>query len=427
MAEKILSPSRFLSGSVSLPGDKSISHRALLLAGIASGESSISGISTSQDVLSTLSCLRKLGVKIKRSKTNVVVQGVGREGLTQPKSKLDAGNSGTTMRLLTGLLSAQTFTSTIDGDESLRKRPMRRIIDPLEQMGAQIESNNYRAPLKIIGRALRAIDYASPIASAQVKSAIILAGLYARGITRITERSPSRDHTERMLGEFGVKAQYSMGGAGVKGPADLQACDIDIPRDISAAAFFLVAACLLPDSEIEITNVGINLTRIGILDALSSMGARIKKSREQIVNNEPRTDLIAKSSSLHPTTLQGSIISNIIDEIPILSIAATQAEGTTIIRDAQELRVKESDRIKAIVSNLKKMNANVKESKDGLLITGPTPLTGATIDSFGDHRIAMSFAIAGLIADGKTIIKNAECVDISFPGFFDILDEIRND
>ncbi|MBD3385210.1 3-phosphoshikimate 1-carboxyvinyltransferase [candidate division KSB1 bacterium] len=427
MAEKTLSPSRFLSGTVSLPGDKSISHRALLLAGIASGESCISGISTSEDVLSTISCLRKLGVKIKRSKTDVVVQGVGREGLKQPRSKLDAGNSGTTMRLLTGILSAQTFISTIDGDESLRKRPMRRIIDPLEQMGAQIENNNYRAPLKIIGRPLRAIDYASPIASAQVKSAIILAGLYARGITRVTERSASRDHTERMLGEFGVKAQYSMGGAGVKGPADLQACDIDIPRDISAAAFFLVAACLLPDSEIEITNVGTNPTRIGVLDALSSMGARIKKSREKVINNEPRTDLIAKSSSLHQTTLQGSIISNIIDEIPILSIAATQAEGTTIIRDAQELRVKESDRIKAIVSNLKKMNANVKESKDGLLITGPTPLTGATIDSYGDHRIAMSFAIAGLIADGKTVIKGAECVDISFPGFFDILDEIRND
>lgn len=427
MADTTISSTNVLSGEAFVPGDKSISHRALLLASIAEGESKIKGVSVSQDVQSTISCLRKLGVSIRRNKTNVTIQGKGREGLSQPKSVLNAANSGTTMRLMTGILSAQEFTSQIDGDESLRKRPMRRIIDPLEQMGAQIESHNYRAPLKIIGRRLRAIDYASPVASAQVKSAIILAGLYARGITRVTERSASRDHTERMLGEFGVKAQYSMGGAGVRGPAHLKACDIDIPKDISAAAFFLVAACLIPDSEIEIKNVGINPTRIGILDALSSMGARIKRINEQMINNEPRADLVAKFSSLHATTLQGSIIPNIIDEIPILSIAATQANGTTIVRDAKELRIKESDRIKAIANNLKKMNAKVKESKDGLLITGPTELSGATIDSYGDHRIAMSFAIAGLIAKGETVIQNPDCVEISFPDFFETINEIRND
>jgi 3-phosphoshikimate 1-carboxyvinyltransferase len=427
MSEKTIYPIPSIQGTVSVPGDKSISHRALILCSLAEGESRIHGLSEARDVESTKKCLRALGVDIKKRKELTTVTGRGKYGYTEPKSPLNAGNSGTTMRLLAGILAAQPFSSVLDGDASLRKRPMRRIIDPLEQMGAQIESEQHKAPLRIRGGALHAIDYNSSIASAQVKSCIILAGLYAQGITRVTERSPSRDHTERMLGLFGVKAQFSMAGAGVLGPASLHACELDIPGDISAAAFFLVAGCLLPDSFITLPNVGVNLTRTGILDALASMGARIQQSNHREVDNEPRADLIASTSSLNATTLSGSMIPAIIDELPILAVAATQAEGTTIVRDAEELRVKETDRLEGICSNLKKMGASVKETKDGFQITGPTPLKGATLDSYGDHRIAMSFAIAGLLADGETVIQNSECVDISFPHFFETLDSIRAD
>ncbi len=423
--DKIIHAVSSLKGSITVPGDKSISHRSLIFSAIANGTTTIQGLSGARDVLSTWECMKALGVSIKRSKESVVVKGKGKLGLKQPKKVLDAGNSGTTIRLVTGILAAQPFTSTIDGDDSLRSRPMRRIIEPLENMGAHIESNNYKAPLTIHGGTLHAIDYATTVASAQVKSCILLAGLYAKGSTRVTEPAQSRDHTERMLELFGVKAMATRSGACVQGPADLHAVElIDVPGDLSAAAFFLVAACLVPEAKIIIANVGVNPSRIGILDALTAMGARIERSESSNLNNEPRCTLQASSTRLQAANFGGSMIPAIIDEIPVLAVAATQANGTTVIRDAGELRVKESDRLAAVAANLQAMGAQVKETKDGLMVHGPTPLHGALVDSFGDHRIAMSFAVAGLIAQGETTIRNCDCVDISFPGFFELLDQV---
>jgi len=427
MADITLQPVPHLHGKVNLPGDKSISHRALLLSAIADGESRITGLSIADDVQSTISCLKKLGVKINKAKDGVIVHGVGMHGLQPPSKKLDAGNSGTTIRLLSGILAGQDFSTTIDGDESLRKRPMRRIIEPLELMGARIESEANRAPLTIIGNPLRAIDFASPVASAQVKSCILLAGLYARGVTRVTEPFLSRDHTERMLMEMGVKIHSSGAITAVKGPASLTARDIDIPVDISAAAFFLIAAALTPDSEIHMDNVGVNPTRTGILDALASMGANFEILSEPEQNNEQRAGIIMRTSKLNGTTLGGAMIPRIIDEIPVLAIAATQANGVTTIKDAGELRVKESDRLTGVAENLTRMGAKVREQKDGLVITGPTPLHGAEIDSHGDHRLAMAFSVAALVAEGETVIKNIDCVGISFPGFFETLETMTRD
>lgn len=427
MADILIKPARALEGIITVPGDKSISHRALILAAMADGESSIYGLSDARDVASTRRCLQDLGIKISVTKKRVIVHGKGKYGFQKAKKILDAGNSGTSIRLLSGVVAAQPFVTTITGDESLRLRPMRRIIEPLEQMGAQIESDGYKAPLVIHGGTLHSIDYAVTIASAQVKSCILLAGLYANGTTRVTEPSPSRDHTERMLEAFGVKAQFSQGGAGVKGPAELHACDIYVPGDLSSAAFFLVAASLLPASEITIGQVSTNPTRMGIHDALLAMGASIQKSPDTLLQGEPRADLTARSSRLHAATLAGSMIPRIIDEIPVLAVAATQAHGTTVIRDAGELRLKESDRITAITRNLAAMGANVRETKDGLVINGPTPLRGAEIESFQDHRIAMAFTIAGLIAEGETLIKDGDCTGISFPAFYELVDQVRRD
>ncbi len=428
MSDILVKPARTVQGTFSVPGDKSISHRALILSAMAEGKSKITGLSDARDVASTRRCLENLGVKISSLKGGIVaVAGKGKYGFRAAKGPLDAGNSGSTIRLLSGVVAAQPFTTTITGDESLCRRPMRRIIEPLERMGAHIESSVYKAPLVIRGGALRSIDYASTIASAQVKSCILLAGLYANGTTRVTEPSPSRDHTERMLEAFGVKAHFSQSGAGVQGPATLQACDIDVPGDLSSASFFLVAASLLADSEITIEQVSVNPTRMGIYDALSAMGAMIQTSPAVTFQGEPRADLSVRSARLHSAALGGSMIPRIIDEIPVLAVAATQAQGTTVIRDAGELRLKESDRLTAICKNLQAMGANVRETKDGMIITGPTSLHGAEIESYDDHRIAMAFAIAGLIATGETLIKNGSCTEISFPGFFDLLDRIRHD
>lgn len=427
MANKVLHPIGSLHGTVELPGDKSISHRALILGSIADDTCRVTGLSTAADVQSTAACMRALGVKINKAKDGVIVHGVGMNGLQEPKKKLDAGNSGTTIRLLSGVLAAQHFTSKMTGDESLQKRPMRRIIEPLELMGAQIDSKDYKAPLTIRGATLRAIDFASPIASAQVKSCILLAGLFARGVTRVTEPYHSRDHTELMMDDMGANIRSSGAMAAVVGPTTLHACDIDVPADISAAAFFLVAGALLPDSELMMQNVGTNLSRTGILDALTSMGANFELTNQTTKNNEPRADITVRSSTLTATTLGGAMIPRIIDEIPILAVAATQANGVTTIKDAHELRVKESDRLSALAENLDKMGAKVREKDDGLVITGPTPLRGASINSYGDHRIAMAFSIAALIAEGETTIENAECVDVSFPTFYDILEAVSRD
>jgi 3-phosphoshikimate 1-carboxyvinyltransferase len=427
MINRIVKPAARLMGTAWVPGDKSISHRALILSAIAVGESEITGLSDAADVRSTQRCLEGLGVSIDTVENKVVVHGKGRSGLSVPTKLLDAGNSGTTIRMLAGILAAQDFVSTIDGDASLRNRPMRRIIEPLGKMGARIESASQKPPLTIHGTALHAINYASPIASAQIKSCVLLAGLYAKGTSRVTEPAPSRDHTERMLNEFGVPVKYWPGGAELVGPANLHCCNIDVPGDISAAAYLLVAASLLPESGIEIQNVGINPLRRGIVDVLASMGASVLQRDAREVNNEPRATLIPTHGRLNGVSLGGAIIPQIIDEIPILAIAATQAKGTTTIRDASELRVKESDRITAVCENLRRMGAKASETKDGMIITGPTRLRGAEIESFGDHRIAMSFAVAGLIAEGETSIMDAECVTISFPNFFDLLESIRRD
>jgi len=426
MSDRLLRPVPAIRGSITLPGDKSISHRALMFSAIATGLSTITGLAAAEDVQNTLLCLKKLGVGIKKQKGKIIVTGAGMYGLQRPQKVLDAGNSGTTMRLLSGILAAQDFTSTIDGDASLRKRPMRRIIEPLENMGARIDSQDFKAPLTIHGGTLRAIDYASSVASAQVKSCILLAGSYARGFTRVTEPAVSRDHTERMLQEFGANIRHKEGMAGIKGPIQLKSAELDVPGDISAAAFFIVGACLLPDSEIELLNVGVNPTRTGILDALAHMGAFIKQDDVELRSNEPRARLIVTSKKLHGATFGGLLIPRIIDEIPILAVAATQAEGVTTIRDAGELRMKESDRIMTIVENLKRMGANIRETRDGMIIQGPTRLAGAEIESYGDHRIVMSFSIAGLIADGETLIRDVDCVNTSFPGFFELVDKISH-
>ncbi len=427
MSSITIIPCTSLKGNFSLPGDKSISHRALLFSAMANGECIVTGLSNAEDVENTKKCLKQLGVKFQKRGNKTTVHGVGVTGFQNPVKPLYAGNSGTTIRLMSGLLAAQDFTAKIDGDESLRTRPMRRIIEPLELMGAQVDSESHKAPLKVYGSKLHAIDYASPIASAQVKSCILVAGLAAKGLTRVTEPMQSRDHTERMLEVFGVKVHSSVGMAAVLGPGDLQATDIDVPADISAAAFFLAGACLLPGSEIEIENVGINTTRTGVLDAFISMGALINKTEKSELNNEPRATLSTSCNGLHSTQLGGSMIPRIIDEVPIIAIAASQAHGITVIRDAGELRFKESDRIETITSNLRNMGAKIRDTKDGMVIEGPVKLKGAEIDSKGDHRIAMAFSIAGLIAEGETIINDIDCVNTSFPGFFEKLERLRCD
>lgn len=427
MAEKKIGSTRRLTGSIHVPGDKSISHRALLLAAIAEGDSEIHGLSAAQDVASTRKCLQDLGISIESKSGLVRVQGQGKYGLSAPLHGLDAGNSGTTIRLLTGILAAQKFTSVIDGDASLRARPMGRIIEPLGRMGAIISAQGNKAPLTIQGTRLKALQYDSPIASAQVKSCILLAGLYASGLTIVKEPTLSRDHTERMLKEFGVCVTCAVAGIGINGPVKLKGSRIHVPGDISAAAFFLIAGSLVPNSEIEICAVGVNPTRTGIASALTEMGGDLQIKNQITLNNEPRADLLVRSRQLQAIAIGGAMIPKIIDEIPILAVAATQASGTTLIRDAKELRVKETDRIHSLVTNLQRMGAQVEEFDDGLAVTGPTPLHGAILDSFHDHRIAMAFAVAALIAEGETVIQNSECVDISFPGFYELLASIRND
>ncbi|MDZ7722343.1 MAG: 3-phosphoshikimate 1-carboxyvinyltransferase [candidate division KSB1 bacterium] len=427
MSERRIKPVSRVDGNIRVPGDKSISHRALIFNAIAKGESRITGLLNSADVKSTENCLKQLGVSIEDHENGKKIIGRGIEGLEQPSEPLNAGNSGTTIRLLSGVLASLPFVTEITGDESLINRPMRRIIEPLEQMYATVESDNYRAPLKIRGGHLNAIDYSTRISSAQVKSCILLAGLSAKGMTQITEPYRSRDHSERMLSDMQVTIKQTQTIVAIKGPTVPVACDIDVPGDISAAAFFIAAAALLPDSELLLENVGINPARTGVLDALSAMGAQFQYKNQVEINREPRADIRVISSKLNSTHISGPMIPSIIDEIPILAVAATQAHGTTTIRDAGELRVKESDRISALVDNLKRMGADVREKKDGLVIKGPVQLKGAEIDSYKDHRIAMAFSIAGLIAKGETVIKDTDCVSVSFPDFYEKLEHLTRD
>ena len=408
-----------LKGTLTVPGDKSISHRAVMFGSLARGTTRISHFLEGADCLSTISCFRKMGIEIDRNKDEILVHGRGLHGLTAPTEILDVGNSGTTTRLISGILAGQTFTSELDGDDSIRTRPMKRIMTPLTSMGADITSrlDNGCAPLIIHGRPLHAAHYDSPVASAQVKSCVLLAGMYADGITSVTEPFLSRNHTEIMLNYFGAEITSEETTASIRPEPVLEGRDIQVPGDISSAAYFIAAGLLTPGSEILLKNVGINPTRAGILKVCMDMGADITLLNES-TEGEPTADLLIRTSSLKGTTIEGSIIPTLIDEIPMIAVMAAFAEGTTIIRDAQELKVKESDRIAVMVDNLRRMGADIEGTDDGMIIHGGRPLHGAVIDSHLDHRIAMSFAVAGTICDGTVDILNGECVNISYPEFY---------
>ena len=411
-----------LHGEVTIPGDKSISHRSVMFGSIAKGETEITNFLQGADCLSTISCFRAMGIEIENDGNRVLVHGKGLHGLTKPNHVLDCGNSGTTTRLISGILSAQNFDVTLTGDASIQKRPMKRIMDPLSLMGADIRSINENgcAPLAISGRPLHGIHYQSPVASAQVKSAILLAGLYADGETRVTEPYVSRNHSELMLSHFGADVHTEDTTAVIRPVKELYGQKIEVPGDISSAAFFLAAGLLIPDSEILIRNVGINPTRDGILRICKDMGADITLLNEK-TSGEPTADLLVRSSILHGTVIGGSVIPTLIDELPMIAAMACFADGETIIKDASELKVKESNRIAVMVENLSAMGADVEETEDGMIIRGGKPLHGAVIDSHLDHRIAMTFAITGCMAEGETEILGAECVNISYPGFYDDL------
>ncbi|MEK6223486.1 MAG: 3-phosphoshikimate 1-carboxyvinyltransferase [Thermodesulfobacteriales bacterium] len=423
----IIGSSKPLKGEIAPPGDKSISHRSLMLGSLATGTTLVRDFLISDDTLSTANAMRALGASIEISGTQVLVKGKGLQGLKEPDKIINCGNSGTTTRLLIGLLSPQQFTSTLTGDKYLQARPMKRVVVPLAQMGAKINGNeeDNKLPLTIIGSNLKGISYELPVASAQVKSAILLAGLYAEGETEVIEPEPSRDHTERMLSYLGVPIKKNGHSIKINKVSKINPGEIIVPSDISSAAFFIVAALITPGSEVLIKNVGINPLRTGIIDILKNMGGDIEIINERDVNGEPIGDILARSSNLHATEISGDVIPKAIDELPLVAVAASFAEGTTLIKDAKELRVKETDRIHAMATELGKLGAEVEEFEDGMSIIGTQALTGATCSSWGDHRIAMSIAIAALRAKGETEIIEADCVSVSYPGFFEVIDELR--
>ena len=420
-----LNPVSSLSGTVCVPGDKSISHRAVMLGALANGKTTVSGFLNGADCLSTISCFEKLGIKTEISGTDVCVYGHGMHGLTAPKETLYTGNSGTTTRLISGILAAQNFTSVIDGDSSIRRRPMGHIKKPLEMMGAKIDGDF--CPITIHGRPLNSIDYTLPVASAQLKSAIILAALYASSPTLIHEPTPSRDHTELMLSDMGAPIKNVGGEIWVHPCENLNAIHVDVPADISSAAFFMVGACITKNSDILIKNVGINHTRSGIIDALCDMGANISLVNMRHFGSEPVADIRVRSSKLRGIKIGGKIIPRLIDELPVLAVAAAFASGETVIYGAEQLKVKESDRIKTVADELKKANVCVTPTDDGMIINGSADdVCGASFSSYGDHRIAMSMAVLSLAAKGDSKIDDPKTVDISFPGFFETLKSICN-
>jgi 3-phosphoshikimate 1-carboxyvinyltransferase len=426
----IIEPATSLRGATAVPGDKSISHRSVMFGALAEGVTHVTGFLPGADCLSTVNCFRKLGVTVEQvSATELKVHGVGLYGLQEPGDVLDVGNSGTTMRLLLGILAGQPFHATLTGDASIRRRPMGRVTVPLREMGAKIDGREEGrlAPLSVRGGGLKAIRYDSPVASAQIKSAVLLAGLFADGKTSVREPEPSRDHTERMLRAFGVDVQERDGLITVTGGSRLTATAIEVPGDISSAAFLLVAAAILPGSDVTIRGVGVNPTRTGILDVLREMGAEIELLKERESGGEPIADIRVQGGELRAVTVGGATIPRLIDEIPVLAVAATQAVGVTEIRDAKELKVKESNRIATTAAELRKFGAKVEELEDGLRIIGRTPLSGgAVIETYHDHRIAMAMAVAALAADGPTTIRDWEAVDVSFPGFELLLQNLRS-
>ena len=409
-----------LKGTLTVPGDKSISHRAIMFGSLSEGTTTIHGFLKGADCLSTIDCFRKMGISIEEKDETIYVHGKGLHGLSKPEETLDVGNSGTTTRLISGILAGQDFDTVLSGDASLNSRPMGRIMKPLSMMGADVISinNNGCAPLSIKGHTLNAIHYDSPVASAQVKSCVLFAGLYADGKTSVTEPFLSRNHSELMLSSFGASVQTCGTTATIEPEPVLTAQKVEVPGDISSAAFFIAAGLLIPGSELLIKNVGINPTRDGILRVCRQMGANLELLNTRTQCGEPVADILVKHSELNGTVIEGDLIPTLIDELPVIAVMAACANGETIIRNAEELKVKESNRLEIIVHHLSEMGCDITGTEDGMIIRGGKPLHGAVLDSHLDHRIAMSFAVAGLVADGETEITNADCVNISYPGFY---------
>lgn len=418
-----------LQGSITIPGDKSISHRAVMFGSMANGTSRITNFLPGEDCLSTIACFRQMGVQIEQEGTSVVVHGSGIDGLVEPKNLLDVGNSGTTFRLMMGVLAGRSFFSVLEGDESIAKRPMNRVSIPLKEMGALIDGRHdgTYAPISIRGGKLNGIDYSSPVASAQVKSAILLAGLQASGTTSVTETHRSRNHTENMLESFGVTVDRDGLTVSVEGGQELQATDVEVPGDISSAAFFLVAGAIVPGSTVTLLNVGVNHTRSGIIDVLEQMGANLTIKNRRVINKEEVADLTIETSELTGITIEGEMIPRLIDEIPVIALLATKAKGKTVIKDAEELKVKETNRIDAVVNALSKLGASIKGTNDGMIIEGTEKLHGAKLSSHGDHRIGMMLAVAGCITDSTLEIENAEAIKVSYPDFFEHMKQLRVD
>ena len=416
-----------IRGEVTIPGDKSISHRAVMFGSLAEGATEVTGFLRGADCLSTIDCFRRLGISIEDKDERILIHGKGLHGLSAPAQILDAGNSGTTTRLISGILSGQAFETTLTGDASIQKRPMERIIEPLSQMGASITSlsGNGCAPLRIQGRPLHGIHYTTNVASAQVKSSILLAGLYADAPTSVTEPALSRNHSELMLHFFGADVKSEGTTATIQPEPKLIGQKVQVPGDISSAAYFIAAGCITPDSELLIQNVGTNPTRDGILHVCKMMNADVTLLNENMDSGEPTADLLVRTSSLQGCTIEGDLIPTLIDELPVIAVMACFAEGTTVIRNAAELKVKESDRIAVMTENLTAMGAKVTATDDGMIIEGGHTLHGAVVDSHLDHRIAMSFAVAALNADGETEILGADCVNISYPAFYRDLQKIQ--
>ena len=431
MSVRTIAPTRGLKGEVTIPGDKSISHRSIMLGSIALGTTEITHFLEGADCLSTIDCFRKMGVEIERKPSSILVHGKGLRGLTAPASTLNVGNSGTTTRLISGILSGQNFATTLSGDDSLNSRPMKRIMTPLNTMGAHIRSlnDNGCAPLHIRPGALHGIHYQSPVASAQVKSAVLLAGLYADSPTSVTEPALSRNHTELMLQGFGAYVATDLHTDGtatahVEPCKELYGQQICVPGDISSAAYFIAAALLVPGSELLVKNVGTNFTRAGFLKVCKAMGADIETVSQTIEGGESRADLLVRYSHLKGTVIEGDIIPTLIDEIPMIAIMAAFADGQTVIRDAAELKVKETNRIDTVTAGLKAMGAVITPTDDGMIIEGTGHLNGASIQSYLDHRLAMAFSVAGLASDGETQIVDSQCVDVSYPEFYATLNSV---
>ncbi|SFN97793.1 3-phosphoshikimate 1-carboxyvinyltransferase [Pseudobutyrivibrio sp. JW11] len=412
-----------LKGEITVPGDKSISHRGVMFGAISEGITELTGFLDGADCRSTISCFKAMGIDITQEHDHVVIHGKGLKGLSAPSKMLDVGNSGTTTRLISGILAGQKFISSLNGDESIQKRPMGRIITPLTSMGAHIKSikDNGCAPLEIGGAPLHAIHYDSPVASAQVKSCVLLAGLYADGVTSVTEPVISRNHTELMLKGFGADIKSEGLTASITGGPRLIGQKITVPGDISSAAYFIVAGLICPNADLLIKNVNTNPTRAGIIQVAKNMGGNIELLNERIVSGEPVADIHVSTSDLHGCEVSGEIIPTLIDELPVIAVMAACAKGTTVIKDAAELKVKESDRIATVTENLKNMGCDITPTEDGMIIIGGIPLHGALISTYKDHRIAMSFAIAGLVADGETSFDDEGCCVISYPDFFETL------